>query len=295
VSSGKSNRGGSKSKSGRAGPDAGPRGSGQGRGPRPGQGRAVRTGPGQEAPQVRAGTAMFPFKMRRRGEGGGTAAAGWRWGGAGGGRKAGLFSTSFSARGLRGCTGRSASAGCAQRSPRRAGSKRFERLARDLRSNSGRRQPAGAALPCRSLPHSLPPSPWPARLRAPPPRSRARLCPRAPRPRSPRSLPYWLAQTDPNPSSRVLSPSRGPSAQCTSPPPHLRPGDSSWPCEWELSLGSCTYDPSGTRPSTGLRPGVTGLNGGMAGFCRLQRRMAVLSHPQKKLQLPQDFFLWGSG
>lgn len=83
MSSGKSSSGGSNSKSGRAGPDAGSRGSGKGRGPRPGQGRVVRTGPGQEAPQVRAGTAMFPFKMRRRGGGRRRRRAGG--GGAGGG------------------------------------------------------------------------------------------------------------------------------------------------------------------------------------------------------------------
>lgn len=220
---------------------------GQGRAGGHGRARGARSAPGRAKKRRRSEPAPPCFhsrcgaagrggggRRRRRDGGGGARAAGCR-------RRAGLFSSSFSPRGLRGCTGRSASAGCAQRSPRRAGSKRFERLARDLRSNSGRRQPAGAALPCRSLPPSLSLLGRPASAR--PRRGHAPACARAPLvPVHPRACPTGSCNRSESGLERVLHPSRCPSAQCTSPspplpahPPQFRPANNPLPCEWELS------------------------------------------------------------
>lgn len=232
MSSGKSSSGGSNSKSGRAGPDAGSRGSGKGRGPRPGQGRAVRTGPGQEAPQVRAGTAMFPFKMRRRGEGGGTAAAAAGWGGAGGGlREASrpLFHLLL----LRGASGAALAA-----APLRAA--RYD-LPAALAPSALSAWPGTCAQIAAAANLPAPPSPVAPSL--PPSLSSAGPPPRAPvaatrppvpaRPSSPFTPePALLAcATDLSPGPRVLRPSLCPSAQCMSPPspPNLDLGTSLCP------------------------------------------------------------------
>lgn len=260
MSSGKSSRGGSSSKSGRAGPDAGPRGSGQGRGPRPGQGRAVRTGPGQEAPQVRAGTAMFPFKMRRRGEGGGTAAAAAGWRGGRGRRAAGGKPASSPPPSPRGASG-AALAAAPLRAARNDIPAALAPSALSAWPGTCAQIAAAANLPAPPSPvsPSLPPSPWPARLRAPPPRPRARLCPRAPRPRSPPSLPYWLAQPIRIQARESCAPAVVP-APSARPCPHTSDqGTPLGPLSGNSLLGSRPYDPCGARPSTGLRPGVTGL------------------------------------
>lgn len=256
-------------------PGAGGRGRAGGRGPA----RGARSAPGRAERRRRSEPAPPCFHSRcgaagRGGSGGGMGGAR----AAGCGRQSGLSSSAaFYARGLRGCTGRGASAGSALRPPSSAGSKRSERRVPDLRSNSGRRQPAGAALPSPSLP------PFSA---GPPPRglAAATRSPVPARPSSPRSPePALLARaTKWSPCARVLRPSGGPSCHSASPPPHLRlrvfsppDGRKDFPSETPARR---VCDPSGGSTFNRLKAWSHRFNK------RLQQNerggWQVLSHPQ---------------